>query len=142
MSKFHSSLSAIYQTTYIYRAHSGICQQTRLLDPKVHLMELGILLHRGIEDVDGPAGGLVTGGDIVTLLLLCERVDEGDLIGSQLDVDKVLLDTGGVDGLGDDAVAADLGPGETESEEKVRSIMRSCFGEGRGGGLLTQLAPG
>lgn len=86
------------------------------LVPKDNLMEARILLLRGIEDVNGPPGRLVTGRDIVALRVLCERVDQGDLLRGQLDVDKVLLDAGGVDGLGDDAVAADLRPGKTEKD--------------------------
>lgn len=74
----------------------------------------GILLARVAEDVDGPLGVVDDPWDVETQVLLSESVDAGDFVIGQLDLDKVLDDTRGSDGLGDHTVTAHLGPSQTK----------------------------
>ena len=67
----------------------------------------------GAENVDRPKRVVDDTGNVEALVLLSESIDLGDFVLGELDIDEVLSDTRRGNGLGDDAVAAFLGPGET-----------------------------
>lgn len=74
----------------------------------------GRLLVLLAEDVNVPAGlvGHVRG--VVAAAVLAELGDLGNLLAGELDLLEVLDNARGSDGLGDDRVAADLGPVEDD----------------------------
>jgi hypothetical protein len=55
-------------------------------------------------------------GSIISSRVSSQGVDLLDIIGRQIDLLEVLLDARGRDGLGDDTVAAHLGPREAANE--------------------------
>lgn len=79
---------------------------------KDDLVVSGSLL-RLTEDINVPARLVSNVGDVVAALG-AQGSDLGDLLGGELDLLEVGGDTSGSDGLGDDTVATDLGPGEDD----------------------------
>lgn len=67
-----------------------------------------------IEDVNIPARLVSNVRSVVASAVLAQLGHLGDFLGSELHLLEVLLDAGRRNRLGDDTVAADLGPGEDD----------------------------
>lgn len=74
-----------------------------------------VLLLGSAEDVDGPSGlvGSVRNVEAVRVVL-ADLLNLLKVVLGDLDLLEVVADTAGGDGLGDDRVATDLGPGEDD----------------------------
>lgn len=66
------------------------------------------------EDVDIPARRVSNVRSVVASAVLAQLGHLGDFLGSELHLLEVLLDAGRRHRLGDDTVAADLGPGQDD----------------------------
>jgi hypothetical protein len=82
------------------------------LGTNVDLVQSRVLLFRSVEDVNRPARRVDNSWDIESLVFAADSIDLGNLFGGELDVGEVLDNTRCGNGLGDDAVAANLGPGK------------------------------
>ena len=97
---------------------------------KDDLVVSGSLL-RLTEDINVPARLVSNVGDVVAALG-AQGSDLGDLLGGELDLLEVGGDTSGSDGLGDDTVATDLGPGEDDlgGGDLLAETLAGLLGDG------------
>ena len=74
----------------------------------------GTLLNRCAKDINVPVRVAVQDRSVESDRVLAELFDRGECLLVELDLLEVILDSLGSDALGDDGVAADLGPGEDD----------------------------
>lgn len=107
----------IYPLLYpLYRDKPRHIHNTSIVtstDLNHHLVSRGLLLLLA-EDVDVPARHVGNVRGVVATTLLAQLRHLGDLLGRELDLLEVVGDPRRRDGLGDDADAADLRPGEDD----------------------------
>ena len=98
---------SILSTWYHYLLPSHLCLGDDLVG--------SLLLLRLAEDVYGPPGLVGSVWDVeAARLVLANLLDLLEVVVGELDLLEVVADTAGSDGLGDDRVTANLGPGKDD----------------------------
>ena len=97
----------------------------------------GLLLLRLVEDVDGPPGLVGNVWDVeAARLVLANLLNLLEVLLGKLDLLEVVTDTAGGDGLGNDGVTANLGPGKDDlsrgSTDAVGDLLDGLVGNEQG----------
>jgi hypothetical protein len=82
-----------------------------------------VLLFRSVEDIDRPARRVDNSWNVESLVLAADSIDLGDLFGGELDVGEVLDNARCGNGLGDDTMAANLGPGKAIFKKMICQVL-------------------